>query len=279
MFWNMYRIEQTKLFKSKLLWIELALIAMLASTIIIGGFLVMKTVELPPEAVSMFEEILLWPQSLTYMMGVVAGNQFGSLVMIILVGAFVAREYNWNTMSLWLSNGMPRPLVLGAKFIAIFLASLLVVLTALLVSGVLTLFVTVYTTGAPDLSQISLTQLSLNVLKTACTMLPYSMLTFFLAIRSRSAIAAIGGGVGFALVVEGILVQILSLFGGVAAKIAQFSPKLLAQSLSPGGVIVNSGMPGLPMLNSGLAFVIIIIYTFILFGMSVRAFKRQDLTT
>ena len=174
---------------------------------------------------------------------------------------------------------MPRPFVLGAKFIAIFLASLLVILTALLVSGVLTLFVTIYTTGAPDISQISLTQLSLNVLRTACTMLPYSMLTFFLAIRSRSAIAAIGGGVGFALVVEGILVQILSLFGGVAAKIAQFSPKLLAQSLSPGGVIVNSGMPGLPMLNPGLAFVIIITYTFILFGMSVRAFKRQDLTT
>jgi ABC-type transport system involved in multi-copper enzyme maturation permease subunit len=280
MFWNMFRIEQTKLFKRKLLWVELALIVILVGASLIGIFIVMQTTNVPPEVLGELRDVLLWPQSLTSMMGLVAGNQFGGLVMIVLVGAVVAQEYTWKTMSLWLSNGVPRPVLLIAKFTAILVAALLVVLSAFMVSALLTLFSTIKINGALDLSQVDVLKVIQSIVHTICSMLPYISLTFLLAIRSRSSVVAIGGSVAFALVGENIIVQLLNLLGGVAAKIALFFPKSLAQSLTSGGitVTVSTGMPAPSMLDPGVAFIGIAVQSIILFGLALWVFQRQDLT-
>ena len=159
------------------------------------------------------------------------GNSLGGLLVIVLIGAVTAQEYTWRTMHLWLSRGIPRPVLMGAKFVAILLPIFLFVVTPLLVGGGLTAIFTLQIDKSLPFGQINWWHLAMSVLRTAYTLLPYATLTFMLAIVTRSTAAAIGIGLAYTLLVESIASTVFPLLGGILAKIVVYLPGSLAEGV------------------------------------------------
>ena len=244
--------------------------------------------DIPPEERGQIESLVIWPSALVAVMDIMFSIQ--GLAVVVLVGAVVAQEYTWKTYSLWLSHGTPRLIVLASKFAALMVATFLMILIPLLVGGTLSAFFTVSVTGVLDPSHVDFGQLSLGLMRMAYVLLPYIALTFLLAILSRSTVVAIGGSVAFTLIIENIMAQIMTLLGGVAAKIAQYLPTMLAQSIMSLNINVAANAMSVSVngsqiidapqfLDPNLAALYVGLYTIVLLGLSIWVFQRQDMTT
>jgi len=288
MFWNVLWIEHHKLLKRALLWVMLALSALLVLVLHLALYISLQRQApgsaMDPEIAAMVRQSLTWPEALINLLSFAAGNGLGGLMVIVLVGATVAQEYSWRTMHLWLSHGVSRAELLGAKFAALGVPILLIVLAPLVAGGAVTAYVTYQQTGGLNLADVDLPHLVWSSLRTAYTLLPYAGLTFLLAVVSRSTVAAIGGGVAYALLVEGILVQLLAMGSETGARLAQLLPGVLTAGLlqlnratAQVTVGLNAGPdPHLP--GPGPAAVGIALYTLAFFALALWAFRRQDLT-
>ena len=288
MFWNTLRNENTKLLKRSLLWIELALFAGLVLLAQLVFYLVLQNnlggEAALPDAQAQLRHMVTWPGALLNVLGFASGNAIGGLLLIILTGAVTAQEYSWRTLHLWLSRGVPRPVLLGARFAGLLLPALLITLTPLLVGGLLSAFFTLQLDGALPLDQVSFIQLGLSLLRTAYTLLPYAALAFLLAVATRSVVVAVGGGLAFALLVEGILIQVLALLGGSLAQIGRYLPAGLSNgllSLNRAVVVtleVNGRQAQLSSLEPLPAAIGIALWTLLFVTLAFSIFRRQDLT-
>ena len=281
MFWQMVNVEHRKIFKRAILWIELALLALIVVGINAIFFAVLKGGSTGAE--SGLEEYLTWPDSFSASLSVSAGPNLGGLLIIVLVGALVAQEYTWGTLQMWISRGVPRPLFLGAKFAAILLPAVLIIMVPLVVGGLVSAVFSLLLLGGIPFAEVHWGQLGLEALLYTYSLLPYAALAFFLAVASRSTVVAIGGGLAYALLVEGIALQLIgSVLGGIWAQIGTYLPGGLAKGL----LTLNSGLtvevgdsPGFvtPFLEPGPAALGIGIYIVVLVAASILIFRRQDL--
>ena len=293
MFWNMLRIEQVKLFKRKLFWIELAMLAALIVASFVSIYFTRFSNEIPPEFQGELEAFLVLPGSLITILGLAAGDTLGGLMMIVLVGGLVAQEYSWRTFSTWLMRGTPRPLVLVSKMLVLLLAVIILVLMTLVVGGLVSAVFTLIINGSIDLSQIDVAQLAISWLRTAYSLLPYTALAFLLAIMTRSTVATIGLGVGYALVFESLAIQLMGLLGKPFSTISYYLPASLASIITSlnesianltievgraeGGAAAASQIAELP--EPGVAAIGIAVYTLVFVGIAVWRFRRQDITS
>jgi ABC-2 type transport system permease protein len=285
MFWQIVNTEHTKIFKRAIFWVEVAVALALIAAMYLVMFAISRpgaSSEMPPEAIAEIEEILTWPSALNGLVGMAAGPSLGGIIMVILAGAVMAQEYTWNTLQLWLSRGVPRSLFLGAKFVALLLPMLILVLAVLVAGGALTATFTVLIDGSLPVSEVAWLELLLQSGKVAYTMLPYAALAFFLAVLSRSTIVAVGGGLAYVLAGEGVAVQLLTLAGGGWAQIGRYIPSGLAQALqeSNAGLVIGDAdsLDALQYLEPGQAAIGIALYTLLFVGLAVLAFRRQDYT-
>ena len=114
---------------------------------------------------------------------------------------------------------------------------------------------------------------------TLFSLLPYILLAFFFAFLGRSALAGIGGGLGFYFV-EAIAVGILSNAGGTLAKIPNYLIGPNADSLMPsiemqaGGPFASSGAAP----STLWAAITIVIYCVAFLALSLYLFKKRDIT-
>jgi ABC-type transport system involved in multi-copper enzyme maturation permease subunit len=235
-----------------------------------------------PETIEAMREMLCWPQALSNLLGLTGGAGLGGLMLVVLTGAVIAPEYSWRTAHLWLSRGLPRPAFVLGKYATLCIVALLLVLTAVLVAAPLTAWFTQQLTGSLSLADLNLAEMGLSILRTAYTILPYMGLTFLMAILTRSTAAAVGAGLAYALVLENILVQLLGLAGGMWADVARYAPGSLATALMQTnmrlveidiGSGVNAGLPGPWAAAGGIT-----LYTAVFLGLSLWAFRRQNLT-
>jgi ABC-type transport system involved in multi-copper enzyme maturation permease subunit len=287
MFWQMITIEQSKITRRAILWVELALLALAVIILHVAIYAAIQAGEfssegMPPELVEQMEQSLIWPAGLAGALDFASGPNLGGLLIIVLVGAVVAQEYTWRTLQLWLSQGVSRPLFLAAKFIALLLPILLMVLVPLLFGGLITALFTQQITGSIPFGDIEWGRVLLNALSVAYTLLPYAGLAFFLAVLSRSTIVAIGGGLAYALLLEGIVVELLGFVGGIWGQIGQYLPAGLARGLLAmnGGLTVEiegTMAPAVPYLDPVPAAIGIALYTLLFLGLSILIFRRQDL--
>ncbi|MCC7352892.1 MAG: ABC transporter permease subunit [Anaerolineae bacterium] len=289
MFANVLRIEWTKTVKRKLFWGELAALALLLVVLEVFLYVIYQTnpagSEMSQDARTALLTLLTWPGALINSLALGTGNSLGGLLVIVLVGALTAQEYTWRTLHLWLSQGTSRLSLMAAKVIALLPALLLVVLTPLVVGGLITAIFTVQLSGSLDVSQINGVQLGLSVLRTAYSLFPYATLAFLLAVVSRSAVTAIGAGLAYALLVEGVLVQILALASGTLAQASQYLPGRLASGLLSanqgairGTLVIGEQRITPQYLDPTTAAVGIALYTILFVGLAIWAFRRQDLT-
>ena len=208
------------------------------------------------------------------------GNALGGLLFVVLVGAITAQEYNWRTMHLWLSRGIPRPLLGAAKFTALLLPALLIVLTALVTGGVISGIISAQIDGSLPLDQVNILQLFFSVTRTTYTLLPYGALTFLLAVASRSTVVAISGGLSYALLLESVLMQLLGLLGETLHSMTQYIPAALGNSLlalNQATDMVTSS-PSSSSVIPLIAALGIAAWTLLFLGLSLLIIQRQDLT-
>lgn len=269
MFWKMVRVEQSKLFKRQMFWVELLMMAGAALFGLTVLYLAAKQEGLTPEL-----EMTLLPNGPLSAMSLAETNRLGGLVMVILVGAFTAQEYSWRTVHLWLSQGLPRTSFLLAKFVALLLPALLFVMAPLLMGTLLSALLTYYELGTLNGREIEIGRLLLDLLLTSYTLLPYAALTFFLAVISRSTVVAVGGGLAYLMLFEQILLFLLGLLGERGQALAPYLPLLLAQSLlaDQSGVLAPGMLPPIEAAFWLGTFVVGLL------TLTVIVFQRQDLT-
>ncbi len=283
MFWYVLSAENTKIFRRRMLWAMLALIAILVLVIEIVLYGTAKNglsgIAIPAEERSNILQMITWPGALVNILTLIGGNAFGGLFFVILVGAVTAQEYNWRTLHLPLSRGVPRPMLRSAKFAALITPALLIVLTALVTGGVVTAIISVNINHSLQLDQMNISQLVISILRTAYTLLPYGALTYFLAVISRSTVVAISGGLAYALLLEDILMQILGLLGEPFQRMIQYMPATLANTLlglNQSAIEAVGSSPAGPVtpLSATLGIAVWIV---LFLGLSLWIFQRQDL--
>ncbi len=274
MFWNLLRMESDKIFRRWLLWIGLV-IAIAPMVIAFIAFLHFTSAK-----------YWIWPGGLTSALafadGYAPGYGYSAYLLAVVVGVVTAQEYSWRTMQLWLSHGIPRPLLLLAKFTLSLVTVLLVILAFLMVGGVTSIIFAYQLHGSIDSSHLDMVQLFLSYLRTCYGILPYVGLTFLLVVLTRSAVVAVTGSILFMLAIELPLTALLPALGENYARIAQYLPAGLAQAMNDQNynaahltttTFISAGHPSPP-----IAAICIAIYTLVLFGLSLWVFQRQNLT-
>lgn len=286
MFWNVLATEQTKVFKRKILWVELGLLALMVASVHVLLYFTVITQSSDSAGREALQQAITWPSGLTSTLGFAAGNALGGMIVVVLVGAVVAQEYAWRTVHLWLSHGVPRLTLVLSKFAAFLLPVVLVPLIALVAGAVITVALGLHINGTVDASGVGLTELGLSLLRTAYTLLPYAALAFLLAVVTRSVVAAVAGGIGYALLLEVVVMQLLSMGSAEFARLQGYLPGGMAASLmqlneASGRVVVQVGEQTSPppvLLEPTQAAIGIALYTVVLLGIAAWAFRRQDLT-
>ena len=284
MFWHLLSTENTKIFRRRLLWVVLALIAILVLVIEIVLHAAIENglsgTAMPAEDRLNALQMITWPGALVNVLTLIGGNALGGLFFVILVSAVTSQEYNWRTLHLWLSRGVPRPMLRFAKFAALITPALLIVLTALVAGGVITAFFSFNINNSLYLDQVNFSQLVFSVLRTAYTLLPYGAVTYFLAVISRSTVVAISGGLAYVLLLEDILIQVLGLLGEPLQRMIQYMPSTLANSLlalnqaAIGAGDSSTAGFGIPLIATlGIAAWILLFL-----GLSLWIFQRQNLS-
>jgi hypothetical protein len=123
-----------------------------------------------------------------------------------------------------------------------------------------------------------------NAVLIAYSLLPYAALTFLLAVVSRSTVASVGGGLAYALLIEGVVLQLIGALGGFWGEIGRYLPGGLARGLlaSEAGITVEVGdvaMTPAPYFDPGVAALGIALYLAVFIIASLLIFQRQDMNS
>ncbi len=282
---SMLRIERTKLYGRKTLWIELALVAVI-TVLLFGLILLIQSLEEIPKAErELIASLLTLPNGVKVSLALSSNQMLGGLLMIVLVSMVVAQEYTWQSYTLPVRAGIPRLLIVLSKFLTLLLPALLLAFTALGIGLIMSALVTLTVEGQIDVSRINIVDLLLSTLITAYSLLPYMALTFMIAVLTRSLAASLSVVAGYVFLVEGLVPPLLSLFGGAVAQIALLMPGQLANALlNATGQTSNMqiGTDAPPAAFSGadpaVAVIGIAAYTVIFLAVAAIQFQRQDLT-
>ncbi len=284
---SMLKIEQTKLFRRKALWIELALVASLI-VLLFGVILIIQgSNEIPDSEKALISSTLSWPNGIKVALAVSSNQMLGALLIIVLVSMVVAQEYTWQTYTLAVRAGAPRFTVVISKFVILIVTVFLIVMTALVVGTVMTGLLTVATGGQIDLSRYTIGDALFSMLTTAYSLLPYLALTFLIAVITRSLPASIGVAIGYVFIVEGILPGLLMFLGGLPGQIGMMMPGQLASVLvnanGQSAALQSLGESAAPPVPYGVDPIVAVVgiglYTVIFLAVAVIQFQKQDLTS
>ncbi len=286
-FASLVLIEARKLRGRLLLWGSLAVLALLVGVL---HFMLIVTLQhpspqVPAEAVAAIKSMLRWPAALENALTFADGGGLGGLIMVVLAGAFVAQEITWHTAPLWLSRAVGRGALLLAKFVVLAAAGWLVVLAALWAGGTVTGAYGLLAYHHLPWGQVDWPRLLLHTLAVAYSLFPYVALAMLVAVVSRSTVVTLGVSVGFNLLIENLLIQVLQMVSAGGATISSYLPAMLGRAITSSFTtaqahveVGHANLPGLHLLSPTAAALLIAVYTGLLLAAAAFAFYKQDVT-
>jgi ABC-type transport system involved in multi-copper enzyme maturation permease subunit len=278
----MYLVEQKKLFKGKLFWGALALLLAMGMSIFFFMYTTRNSAALSVEDQVEITAAVIWPEALFG--GLMMTAQLGAPLLLAVIGAALAQEYSWRTMSLWLSHGVPRSMLLLARFAVLTLMVVLFTTVLFIAIALMSVFFTWRITGEFDPGVADFGQMVLGILRTSYVLMPYAALTFLAGVVTRSVVGAIGSGVVFQIIIEPVTIEIMSALGGVFHTVRMFLPDFVATSVFN----LNEAIADYPLIDvaedapqllaAAPAAALIALYTVLLIGLALWIFRRQDLS-
>lgn len=282
MFWNLFLVEQSKLFRRRFFRLEVAILALLTVIVHAGLIVFLHRPEAAASGAVQFQgSIPDTPHQLLIMVtGLFTGgaNLMG-LLIISFVAAFVAQEYTWRTVHLWLSRGVSRRRYLLAKASTVLLALLILLITPLVVSIPFVFYTVPQAGGVLSMAPGDLQIVATTIARALFVLLPYAALALFLSVATRSPLAAGGTAMGISVIAEPLLNLAGALNTQVRAVLA-FLPRNLAQ------IVMNASAPQLAqqgsaegaLLSPATATVTIGAWVVVFLALTFWQFRRQDIT-
>lgn len=278
MFANLWAIEQRKTFKRKAFVITLAGTAALLVFLVLGTHFSAQVAAQQGGGIGELPS-MLWPSGIVVLLTDFLSPGFiGGIVPVILATAFLVEEYRWGTLQLWLSRGVPRSTVLGAKAAALVLPLLLTLIAATLIGGGASALVTHLGADPGSAEQVNFAQLVLSLLRTLTAMLPVAALTLLLGVLTRSTAGTLGAAMGYLLLGEQLLGGLLSLTGLSTA--ALYLPITVSTVLTLYNHTLIKGSEAAKSIPVGqaAAFAGALLWTAVFLGLAMWRFNRQDLS-
>ena len=285
MFLQMVNIEQKKLSKRTMFWVELSVIV-LSVLLMFGAFYAVQTADFSENENVRVEgdmdnlaDLLVWPMGIT--VGFEALSLVGGFLLIIMAGAFVAQEYSWGSFQLWLSRGVPRPILLLAKFLVITMVTLLFVFTAVFIGTIISAIFSLNNGGTIPFASVNWLVVLQSILLVTYSLLPYIALAFFLAVIGRSMLVAIGGTLAAVLIIEPILSQLGMVGGGVWEAMVPYLPSNLGEIVSQPILQIPNATKVMEastqIMSVGTAVLALNVYIILFMAGALFFFQRQDL--
>jgi ABC-type transport system involved in multi-copper enzyme maturation permease subunit len=203
-----------------------------------------------------------------------------TLLLIILVASSIGNEYSWGSIRQVLTRRGIRYHFVISKLISFIVVAIIGLIIAVIFGFILAL-ITSNLIGSINWDFITASFIGEQLANFGCTLftfLPYILLTTFFAFLGRSAIAGIGGGLGFYFI-ESIAVSLLGQAGGWLAEIPNYliGPNvsaLMPSSLFSQGMFASAGSSP-STLHASLTLVV---YCVVFLVLSLYMFKKRDVT-
>lgn len=287
MFTRMITIEQQKISRRKMFWVEMGIILLVvlgamglmlvARSLLQSGVTESGNLRVEGLDLAQAEAFLTWPMSFSFLQ--VAILAIGPYLVIVLAGAVTAQEYSWRSFQLWLSRGIGRPIVLPAKMTAVSFTTFLLVSAAVLLGVIVSGLFSLWLLDLLPFSLVHWGYLLLSILAAALALLPYAALATLLAVFSRSTTVTIGAGLAFTALIEPLVTQLLPILGDRWVEVTAYLPGALGQTLANGlaARIADPAAPFNGLVSPGAAVFGLVIYVILLLAASVALFQRQNL--
>jgi ABC-2 type transport system permease protein len=201
-------------------------------------------------------------------------STIGAAIVLCIGALATASEYGWMTVQTILVQGPARRAVLGGKLIALGLVSLLVTVSIFLAAAA-TSFVLVSIDGSPA-HWPSTSDLVRGFAAAWLILGAYTAFGVVLGLVLRSPAAAIGGGLTYVFVVEGILTELLANAGGIK-ELLKVLPGVAATGVTRVFPYTFSGLAQVPALVDGTRGSISLVAYLVVFGVvGLFVFQRRD---
>jgi ABC-2 type transport system permease protein len=203
-----------------------------------------------------------------------------ALIMIIVVASgLIGSEYGWNTLRPLVARSSSRADLLSAKWIAVGLYTIFMVIVAVLVSLLAATIASVFMGGAVSLPAAVWDDMLLGTLRWMIATMPYAAIAFAAALMTRSNAAgiAIGIGLNFAeVLVLGLLLELIDGFETVGEYGINWNVQQLVNiTTEDGGTMMDPVSTG----QLWKSIVILTFYCVAAIAGSYWVFTRRDITS
>ena len=217
MFLRLLGIETRKTLKHPALWIGLGgLVFLLAITTLIEHAQIVASYQ--PAGGGLEQDLLS---------GLSFFSWIGILVYAVTASVISAFDYPDRSLQLWLTRGVPRPMLFLSRLTVILFFGLLMVCVAIFAMLGLASISRLLFFGSVDASNLNLTALLPAILRVLWSALPYLALTVLAAVITRSPLFAASGTIVYGTVLENLLAGLSDRF----PTLVRYLPSSLAQVL------------------------------------------------
>jgi len=277
---EMIRAELFKLRKRRMTWILLVILVAFFCLIFFATYGITSSPpdRMPGTTIDEIKASLQFPGAFDMIFST-AGNIL-TLLLIILVASSIGNEYSWGSIRQVLVRRGIRYHFVISKLISFIIIAVIGLLISITIGFILAL-ITSNLIGSINWDFMTASYIGglfENFGWTLFSLLPYILLTTFFAFLGRSAIAGIGGGLGFYFI-EAIAVGLFNQAGGWLAKIPDYLIGPNVDALIPSDMFNQGPFASAGTLPSTLhSSLTLAVYCVVFIAVSLYMFNKRDVT-
>jgi ABC-2 type transport system permease protein len=277
---EMIQAELYKLRKRRMTWILLVIMAAFFCLIFFATYGITSSppARMPAASVDAIRTSLQFPDAFNMIFS--TSGSILTLLLIILVASSIGNEYGWGTVRQILSRKGIRYYFVVSKLVSFIITAVIGLIIAFVFGFILAL-ITSNMIGSVNwdfMTASFIGGLFKNYGWTLYTLLPYILMTVFFAFLGRSAIAGIGGGLGFYFI-EAIAVGIFNQSGGWLAEIPGYLIGPNVDALLPSSFFTQGPFASAGTMPSVLhASITLAVYCVVFMVIALYMFQKRDIT-